>query len=166
MQALCRGRQPRSEAVLCPVCRSEQNNAGALHKEHAQITVSALCDAAEDSTITRRHLFWHQAKPCGKITPLRKGSAIANRSYHCASDDRPKARNSHQPPTALVGARQRFDLTCYSFDPLIEIFPVGHELPDDPDHTRREHIGTRSQDLWQLLSQEAKSLPHRNAVLQ
>src|SRR6185436_10001106 len=35
-----------------------------------------------------------------------------------------------------------------------------------PRHARRQHIGRRGQDAWQFGTQEALSLPHRNAALQ
>jgi len=38
--------------MLRPVYWSEQNNAGALHEERAQIAIATLGDAAEDGTIT------------------------------------------------------------------------------------------------------------------
>jgi hypothetical protein len=55
--------------MLCPTLRSEQNGAGALDEEHTQIAISALRDAAKDRAITGRHLFRHQAKPRGKVSP-------------------------------------------------------------------------------------------------
>ena len=61
--------------MLCPTLRSEQDGAGALD-EHTQITISALRDAAKDRAITGRHLFRHQAKPRGKVSPFCKGSSI------------------------------------------------------------------------------------------
>jgi hypothetical protein len=79
MQALRRGCEPRAEAVLCPVCRSEQNNAGALHEERAQIAVSALCNAAEDRAITGRHLIRCQAEPRGEVTSFRKALPLLRR---------------------------------------------------------------------------------------
>ncbi len=137
MQTPRRSRKPRSKAMLGPPRRSKQNGAGTLYEQHAQIAISAFGDAAKDRTITRRHLLRHQTKPSSKITPFRKGGPIADRGYHRACNDRPNTRNGHQPPTVLVGAGQGFDLICYSFDALIEIFPVVNELSNDPDHTRR-----------------------------
>jgi hypothetical protein len=64
--------------MLCPTLRSEQNGAGALDEEHTQIAISALRDAAKDRAITGRHLFRHQAKPRGKVSPFCKGSSIAD----------------------------------------------------------------------------------------
>ena len=68
----------RSEAVLLPVFRSEQNNASTLHEQHAQIAVPAPADVTEDRPIARRHLLRHQAEPCSEVTPFGKGSAITN----------------------------------------------------------------------------------------
>src|SRR6476646_10825256 len=76
MQTPRRSREPGSKTVLCPTLRSEQNGAGALDEEHTQIAVSALRDAAKDRAITGRHLFRHQAKPSGKVSPFRKGSSM------------------------------------------------------------------------------------------
>src|SRR5271166_5286402 len=53
MHAPGRRRQPRSKAMLCPTCRSEQDGTGALDEEHAQIAVSALGDTAKDGVISR-----------------------------------------------------------------------------------------------------------------
>jgi len=56
--------------MLRPVYWSEQNNAGALHEERAQIAIATLSDAAEDGTITRGDLFRHQAEPRCKVARL------------------------------------------------------------------------------------------------
>ena len=63
MQPFRRSRQPRPKAVLCPVSRSEQNNASALHEQRAQIAIAALADAAEDRPIARRYLLRYQTEP-------------------------------------------------------------------------------------------------------
>ena len=123
--------------MLCPTLRSEQNGAGALDEEHTQIAVSALRDAAKDRAITGRHLFRHQAKPSGKVSPFRKGSSIADRSYRGACNDRADARNTDQLPTVHVGACQTFDLIRYPFDAIVEISPVVDDVPNDPEHPRR-----------------------------
>src|SRR5271166_518096 len=88
MHAPGRRRQPRSKAMLCPTCRSEQDGTGALDEEHAQIAVSALGDTAKDGAITRRHLLRHQAKLGRKITAFAIGSAIADCSHNRTRDDR------------------------------------------------------------------------------
>src|SRR5882724_2679509 len=151
--------------MLRPVCWSEQNNAGALHEERAQIAIAALSDAAEAGTITRGHLLRHQAKPRRKVAPSCKGNSAADRSYHCACNDRADARNRHQLPAARIAVRQGLDLIRHIFDSLIEMRPVADEVLNNPDHTGRQYVGTCSQNVWKLMSQEAKSLPHRYAAL-
>ena len=73
-----------------------------LDEEHTQIAVSALRDAAKDRAITGRHLFWHEAKPGGNVSPFREASSIADRSHRGACNDRADARNTHQLPTVHV----------------------------------------------------------------
>src|SRR6266542_2206035 len=137
MQALGCSCEPRSKAVFCPIGRSEQNDASALHEQRAQIAIATLCNAAEDRPIPCGHLLRHEAEPGGKIAPLGKGSPIANCRYHCAGDNRSDARNGHQLPTGLTVAGQKFDLLCHVFDTLIETAPVAAEVLDNPDHSRR-----------------------------
>ena len=79
--------------------------------------------------------------------------------------DRADTRNRHQLPTACVVARQGLDLIFDVFDSLIEMRPVADQVLNNPDHTGRQYVGTCSQEVWKLMSQEAKSLPHRNAAL-
>src|SRR5262249_26821201 len=123
MQASRCGREPRSEAMFCPVCRSEQNNAGTLHEERAQIAVAALRNATQVRAITGRHLLRHQAEPRGEVSPCRKGGAIADCRHHCAGDDRADARNRHQLPATLIASCQHLDLSCYVIDTFIETPP-------------------------------------------
>src|ERR1700722_16865321 len=151
--------------MLRPVYWSEQNNAGALHEERAQIAIATLGDAAEDGTITRGHLLRHQTEPRRKVAPSCKGSSVADRSYHCACNDWPDARTRHQVPAAPVTARQGLELIRHIFDSLIEMRPVAGEVLNNPDHTGRQDVGTCSQNVWKLMSQEAKSLPHSYATL-
>src|ERR1700736_4340035 len=110
MQALRRRREPQPKAMLRPVYWSEQNNAGALHEERAQIAIATLGDAAEDGTITRGHLLRHQAEPGGKVAPSCKGNSVADRSYHCAGDEWADAGNGHQLAATLTAMRQNLDL--------------------------------------------------------
>src|ERR1700722_2060233 len=119
MQTPGRSREPGSKAMLFPTLGSEQNGAGALDEEHTQIAVSALRDAAKDRAITGRHLFRHQAKPRGKVSPFCKSSSIADRRDHGAGNDRADARNTHQLPTVHVGACQSLDLVCYLLDTIV-----------------------------------------------
>jgi len=44
--------------------------------------------------------------------------------------------------------------------------PVTAEVLDNPQHAGRENIAAFGQDGWQLDTQEAQSLPYRNAALQ
>ena len=52
------------------------------------------------------------------------------------------------------------------FNALIEAPPIATEILDNPDDTRRQHVGTLGQDVRELLPQKAKPLADRNAVLQ
>src|ERR1700674_1257923 len=151
--------------MLRPVCWSEQNNAGALHEERAQIAIATLSDAAEDGTITRGHLLRHQAEPRCKVAPSCKGNSVADRSYHCACNDRADARNRHQLPAARVAARQGLDLFRHVFDSLIEMRTVADKVLNDPDHAGRQYVGSGGQNFWKLMAQEAKPLPHSYAAL-
>ena len=63
--------------MFYPTLRSEQNGASALDEEHTQIAISALRDAAKDRAITGRHLFRHQAKPRGKVSPSSSASRLS-----------------------------------------------------------------------------------------
>ena len=101
------------------------------------MAVSALGDTAKDGAITRRHLLRHQAKPGSKVTSFAKGSAIADRGHHRARDDRANPWNRDQLLAAFVSVRQGLDLIRYPFDALIEIFPIGHKVRNDPDHSGR-----------------------------
>src|SRR6185295_1933523 len=129
--------------MFCPTLRSEQNGASALDEEHTQIAISALRDAAKDRAITGRHLFRHQAKPRGKVSPFCKGSSIADRRDRGAGNDRADARNSHQLSTVHVGACQSLDLVCYPLDAIVEIFPVIDDVSDYPEYPGRQHVGAR-----------------------
>src|SRR5262249_16518255 len=137
MQAFGCSCEPRAETMLCPVGRSEQNNASPLHEQRAQIAITSLCNAAEDRPIARPHLFRHQAEPGSEVAPLGKGSTIANCRYHGAGDNRSDARNGHQLPTSLTVAGQQFDLLCHVFDASVETSPVAAEVLDNPDHSWR-----------------------------
>ena len=51
-------------------------------------------------------------------------------------------------------------------DALIEPPPISTEVLDSPDYTRRQHVDALGQNVRELLTQEAKPLADRNAVLQ
>src|SRR2546430_497413 len=75
MQALNGANEPGSKTVLRPVRRPQQNNPGCLDEEHAQVAVAAFGDASEDSPISGRHLFGHEAEPSRIIPPSRPSAA-------------------------------------------------------------------------------------------
>jgi len=79
MQALSGTSEPRPEAVLRPVGWPHQNDPGGSHEEHAQVTIAALGDAPEDSSISSRHLRGHEPDPGRKIPPSRECRAAADR---------------------------------------------------------------------------------------
>src|ERR1700740_239622 len=99
--------------------------------------VSALRDATGDVWNTRRPLFRHQTEPGSKVTSFAKGSAIADRSHHRTRDDWANSWNRDQLLAALICMRQALDLIRHPFDALIEILPIGHKVPNDPDHSGR-----------------------------
>src|ERR1700740_3149967 len=136
MQALNGANEPGSKAVLRPVRRPHQNDPGCLDEEHAQIAVAALGEAPEDSPVSGRHLFGHEAEAGGKGTALGKGGSIGDRSYHRACDDRADARNGHQLAATLAAMCQNFYLFGDVFDTLIKTAPIATEVYHDPDHAR------------------------------
>src|SRR5437762_10586166 len=82
------------------------------------------------------------------------------------ADDRANTWNGHQVPATLGAIGQHFDLFGDMLDALIEMPPIATEVLNDPDHTRRQHVDAFGQDLWKLLTKEAKPLTDRNAALQ
>ena len=61
--------------------------------------------------------------------------------------------------------RARASISSVTFsNSLIEMRPVADQVLNNPDHTGRQYVGTCSQEVWKLMSQEAKSSPHRNAA--
>jgi hypothetical protein len=68
--------------------------------------------------------------------PRGKRFSSANRRHHCAGDDRPDAGHTHLPLAAGILARERHDLACQDFDPVVEPAPVPGQVLDDADHAR------------------------------
>src|SRR6516164_6119180 len=134
MQALSGTNEPGAETVLRPVHRPQQNDPGCLHEEHAQVTVAALGESPEDSSVPGRHLFGYEAEPSRIIPSFRKGRSTADRRNHRTRDEWADARHGHHPSTAVVTFRQRLDLIGYGFNSLIELPPVANEITDDADH--------------------------------
>ena len=73
MQPRRSSRKPAAEHMPWPTLRRQQDSAGALHKQGAQVSVAAAADAAEDRSVTRRDLFRHKAEPSTEIAALGKG---------------------------------------------------------------------------------------------
>ena len=91
MQPLRCGRKPRSKAMSCPICRSEQDHTGALHEQRAQMAIAALANASKDRPIAGRHLFRHQPRPVKlqmQSTPLRPGSPHSGQREQRGSSQR------------------------------------------------------------------------------
>src|ERR1700751_6176770 len=166
MQPFRRGCQTRPKAVLCPICWPQQNDAGALHEQRAQIAIATLADTAKYRPVACGHLLRHQAEPGGKVASFGKGSSIGNGRDHRTRDEGADARNGHQLPATLALARQHFDLLGNLLDALIETSPIAAELLDDPDHAGRQNVDALGQNLRELLPQKTKSLAHSNAALQ
>src|SRR5580658_490521 len=123
MQALSGAREPDPEAVLRPARRPHQNDSGALHEEHTQVTVAAFGDAPEDSSVSGRHLLRHKPEPGRKIPSSRECPATADRCNH-RTRDRADTWHGHYPSTAVITLCQRLDLVGHGFNPLIELPPV------------------------------------------
>jgi hypothetical protein len=76
MQALNGANEPGAETVLRPSRRPHQNDPSCLDEEHAQVAVAALGDVSEDSPVSGRHLFGHEAEPSRIIPPFRKADPL------------------------------------------------------------------------------------------
>ena len=65
-----------------------------------------------------------------------------------------------------IMASDGFDLTRQTFDPLVEPVPVAGQVLDQVQHPWRQDVRGCGKDARQLGTQEALSLPYRNAALQ
>src|SRR5438309_11408139 len=101
--------------MLCPVCRPEQNNAGTLHEERAQIAIATFSDAAKDGTITRGHMLRYYADPRHIGAPLVIGRAVADSIHHGYCNHCSESPDSYQLPTAHILPRQSLDFISYAF---------------------------------------------------
>ena len=103
-----------------PTLRLDQHDPRCLHEQNAQVAVAPLGYLAEDCAVASRHLLWHEAKPGGEVATFGERLAGADRGHHSAGDDRPDARNAHQPLAAAVLARKGCDHAGQVFDALIQ----------------------------------------------
>src|SRR6185503_236003 len=166
MQALNGANEPDAKAVLRPVRRPHENDPGCLDEEHGQVAVAALGEPSEDSPVSSRHLFGHEAEPSRIIPPFRKGRSIADSGNHGARDDRADTRHSHHPPTIVVSFRQCLDFISHSFNSIIELPPVAGKITDDAYHAWGKHVRSLGQNVGQQLAKEPRSLPNDYAALQ
>src|ERR1019366_3533478 len=111
------------------------------------VAVTPLRYLAEDGAVPGRYLLGDKAQPGGKVAALGEHIPCADRCHHRAGDDRPNARNTHQPFTTGVSARDGFDLFRQTLDPLVEPTPVAGEIFDDAYHARRQNIRWSGQDV-------------------
>src|SRR5207244_5625942 len=92
------------EPVALPALWPDQHHPCRLHKQNPQVAVTPLRYLAEDGAVPGRYLLGDKAKPGGEVAAFGEHIACADRRYHRAGDDRPNARNTHQPLTTGVSA--------------------------------------------------------------
>ena len=68
MRSFGSGFQPTAETVFVPVLRAYQDSPGPLDEERPEMLVAALGDAAQDGSVSRRHLPGNKAQPSAKVT--------------------------------------------------------------------------------------------------
>src|SRR5262249_25136926 len=92
--------------------------------------------------------------PSLEVATFGERLAGADRGHHGARDNRSDTGNAHQPFAAGVLGCDGCYLIGQVLDTLIEAAPILAEALDDAYHARRQHIGRRGQDAWQLSAQE------------
>ncbi len=68
MQSFGRGFQPTAKTVVGPVLRAHQDSPGPLDEERPEMLVAALGDAAQDGSVSRRHLPGNKTQPSAEVT--------------------------------------------------------------------------------------------------
>src|SRR5262249_15045035 len=116
--------EPGLEPMALPALGLDQRNPRRLDEQDPQVAIATLRYLAEDRAIPSRDLPGDEPQPSGEVAALAERIALANRSYHCAGDDRPDPRHAHQPLAAGVPAGDRLDLARQALDALIEAAPV------------------------------------------
>ena len=162
-----RSREPGSKALLFPTLASEQNGAGALDEEHTQIAVSApslmrprivrspvdICFATVPSHAAKSRPFCKAAPlPIAATMALAMIGPMPGTLINCPQFTSVRARASISSVTCSIRSSRYFQSSTVS--PIILV------------HPGRQRVGARGYNLWQLLPQRARSLPHGNAVLQ
>src|SRR5580700_6258147 len=102
------GLEPIAVPMLWP--DPDQYDPGCLHEQRAQIAIAAPGYLAEDGTVSRRYLLWHQSEPGAEVTAFGECSTVADRGDRRTRDDRPDAGHRHQPVACRVPTGQRFSL--------------------------------------------------------
>src|SRR5882762_5870595 len=83
-----------------------------------------------------------------------------------AGDDGPDTGYADQPLATCVPARNGFDLFRQTLDAPVEPAPVSCQIFNDAHHAWRQGVRGRSENVRQLGTQEAQSLPNSNASFQ
>src|ERR1700730_6929787 len=144
----------------------DQHDPGCLHEQRAQIAIAAPGYLAEDGTVSRRYLLWHQSEPGAEVAAFGECSTVADRGDRRTRDDRPDAGHRHQPVACRVPTGQRSDLAGQDFDGLIEPMPIVSQSLDEVQHAWRQDVCAFGKYAGQFDAQEAQPLAHRNAALQ
>ena len=108
--------------------------------------VAALGDFAQDRSVSRRHLLWHEPQPSTEVASLLEAGAIADRRYRRARDDRADARHglfdwarAPRPGRRSIGPRGRSRPHVgrrLPSDSGRRMRPVGRALSTDTMHMR------------------------------
>src|SRR6476659_4241438 len=158
------GLEPIAVPMLWP--EPDQYDPGCLHEQRAQIAIAAPGYLAEDGTVSRRYLLWHQSEPGAEVAAFGECSAVADRGDRRTRDDRPDAGHRHQPVACRVPTGQRSDLAGQDFDALIEPVPIVSQSLAEVQHAWRQDVCAFGKYAGQFDAQEAQHLAHRNAALQ
>src|SRR5262249_54480157 len=146
VQALGCRRDPGLEAMALPSGRPQQDDAGGLDEQGAQVLVASFGDLAEDGAIAGGDLLWYEAEPDAEVAPLGEDITGSDGGNRGAEDDGTDARYRHQALTGRVLLSKQLDLAGDSVDALIETLPVADEVLEDVEQARSEHVGARGED--------------------
>src|SRR5262249_51163952 len=89
--------EPGLEPMALPALGLDQHNPRRLNEQDPQVAIATLRYLAEDCTIPSRGLPGDEPQPSGEVAAFGERIAFANRSYHCAGDDRRRARSTDRP---------------------------------------------------------------------
>src|SRR5260370_35786084 len=117
------GLEPIAVPMLWP--DPDQYDPGCLHEQRAQIAIAAPGYLAEDGTVSRRYLLWHQSEPGAEVAAFGECSTVADRGDRRTRDDRPDAGHRHisrshagspqaSAPISLDRTSMRSSIRCQS----------------------------------------------------